>query len=133
MGFLAAIPYKTEGANNKKTIKKLEKELGFESGDLVKRLMQVSMDFFFLTPAITKYYACKMFKPRFQCFFHIQWMILNHKSFKNRNPGIHLDLSAIWHKDTTLIFENLKPEEKSKKIFWHHLKIFKINFWASPS
>ena len=47
MGFLAAIPYKTEGANNKKTIKKLEKELGFESGDLVKRLMQVSMDFFF--------------------------------------------------------------------------------------
>ena len=48
MGFLAAIPYKTEGANPKgKTIKKLEKELGFESGDLVKRLMQVSMDFFF--------------------------------------------------------------------------------------
>ena len=56
MGFLAAIPYKTEGANNKKTIKKLEKELGFKSGDLLKRLNQVSMDFF-LTPAITKYYA----------------------------------------------------------------------------
>ena len=53
MGFLAAIPYKTEGANNKgKTIKKLNKELGF---DLVERLMQVSMGFFFLTPAITKY------------------------------------------------------------------------------
>ena len=48
MGFLAAIPYKTEGANNKgKTIKKLEKELNFKSGDLLKRLMQVSMDFFF--------------------------------------------------------------------------------------
>ena len=46
MGFLAAIPHKTEGANNKKTIKKLEKELGFESGDFVKRLMQVSIDFF---------------------------------------------------------------------------------------
>ena len=49
MGFLAAIPYKTEGANNKagKTIKKLEKELGFDPGDLFKRLMQVSLDFFF--------------------------------------------------------------------------------------
>ena len=49
MGFLANIPHKTEGASNKKTIKKLEKELkefGFESGDFVKRLMQVSMDFF---------------------------------------------------------------------------------------
>ena len=43
MGFLAAIPYKTEGANNKKTIKKLNKELGF---NLVERLMQVSMRFF---------------------------------------------------------------------------------------
>ena len=49
MGFLAAIPYKTEGANNKagKTIKKLEKELGFKSGDLLKRLEQVSMRLFF--------------------------------------------------------------------------------------
>ena len=42
MGFLAAMPYKTEGANNKKTIKKLNKELGF---DLVERLMQVSIRF----------------------------------------------------------------------------------------
>ena len=48
MGFLAAIPHKTEGANPKgKTIKKLEKELGFDKGDLFKRLMQVSLDFFF--------------------------------------------------------------------------------------
>ena len=54
MGFLAAIPHKTEGANKQgKTIKKLEKELkefGFESGDFVKRLMQVSMDFFPVLP-----------------------------------------------------------------------------------
>ena len=48
MGFLAAIPHKTEGANpNGKTIKKLEKELGFDKGDLFKRLMQVSLDIFF--------------------------------------------------------------------------------------
>ena len=41
MGFLANIPYTTEAASIKpKTIKKLNKELGF---DLVERLMQVSM------------------------------------------------------------------------------------------
>ena len=45
MGFLANIPYTTEAGTIKpKTIKKLNKELGF---DLVKRLMQVSMGFFF--------------------------------------------------------------------------------------
>ena len=50
MGFLAAIPYTTEASEpaimtntNKKTINKLNKELGF---DLVERLMQVSMGFF---------------------------------------------------------------------------------------
>ena len=47
MGFLAAIPYTTE-ANNKKTINKLNKAfkdvLGF---DLLERLEQVSMGFFF--------------------------------------------------------------------------------------
>ena len=46
MGFLAAIPYTAEAANNKKTIKKLNKELGF---DLVERLMQVRMGFIFHT------------------------------------------------------------------------------------
>ena len=55
MGFLANIPYTTEAASIKpKTIKKLNKELGF---DLVERLMQVSMGFFFLTKATTKYYT----------------------------------------------------------------------------
>ena len=45
MGFLANIPYITESkAIKPKTIKKLNKELGF---DLVERLMQVSMGFFF--------------------------------------------------------------------------------------
>ena len=51
MGFLAAIPYKAEASEpavmtntNKKTINKLNKELGF---DLVERLMQVSIGFFF--------------------------------------------------------------------------------------
>ena len=52
MGFLAAIPYTPEAAEvaeaaemattNKKTINKLNKELGF---DLVERLMQVSIGF----------------------------------------------------------------------------------------
>ena len=41
MGFLANIPYITEAkAIKPKTIKKLNKELGF---DLVERLMQVSL------------------------------------------------------------------------------------------
>ena len=45
MGFLANIPYITEAkAIKPKTIKKLNKELGF---DLVERLMQVSIGFFF--------------------------------------------------------------------------------------
>ena len=57
MGFLAAIPYKTE-ANSKKTINKLNKAFNdFLGFDLLERLEQVSMGFFFLTPAITKYYA----------------------------------------------------------------------------
>ena len=49
MGFLAAIPYTVEASEpavmtntNKKTINKLNKELGF---DLVERLMQVSIGF----------------------------------------------------------------------------------------
>ena len=49
MGFLAEKPYTPEAAEvaemtttNKKTINKLNKELGF---DLVKRLMQVSIGF----------------------------------------------------------------------------------------
>ena len=60
--------------------------------------------------------------------FHLQLMILNHKSFKNQNPRIHLDLSANWHKDTTLIFEHLKPVEKSKNNFYiiWTINIFKI-------
>ena len=50
MGFLvvATIPFTPEAANtNKKTIDKLNKELGF---DLVERLMQVSIGFLRLLP-----------------------------------------------------------------------------------
>ena len=67
MGFLAAIPHKTEGANKQgKTIKKLEKELkefGFESGDFVKRLMQVSMDFFPVLLKVSQFRK-QVVKPR---------------------------------------------------------------------
>ena len=84
MGFLAAIPYKTEGAKNKdKTIKKLNNELGF---DLVERLMQVSMGFF----SHTSYNEICMLEKCWNPDFNVLPPPMNGLTLKNRNPGIHL-------------------------------------------
>ena len=65
MGFLAAIPYTVEASEpavmtntNKKTINKLNKELGF---DLVERLMQVCIEFLKvrLKPYLSRFAKCR--------------------------------------------------------------------------
>ena len=99
MGFLAAIPYTTGQNNkNKKTINKLNKAfkdvLGF---DLVERLMQVSMGFFFSHQSqrnIIPAWKVWELMIHIKVFFYLKCMIISYpEKLKNLTSW---ELFGIW-------------------------------------